>query len=190
VVCRAIEDCPGPVVDQEFGQFETWTQAQDFARQLNEGLDLDLVEARQIVTSAILGTSEFVDNIESSEIACNRPPTSVSGKPVHAQFVLAELHLAITFCRMSRSKPAALAERMRRNVRKALFNAMHFVCHRSLTAPEAQEIRAAMEALQAAFQESFSPRRDSVVTTGERWIDSAENSRTQDSEKLTGDKFA
>ncbi len=40
VVCRSSEDCPGPVVDQEFGEFETWTQANMFAARLNEGLEI------------------------------------------------------------------------------------------------------------------------------------------------------
>ncbi len=30
VVCRATEDSPGPSVQQEFGRFETWTQANAF----------------------------------------------------------------------------------------------------------------------------------------------------------------
>lgn len=57
VVCRAVEDRPGPVVEQQFGEFPTWTQAHDCARRLNEGLDLDPLDVRRIVTSSLLATA-------------------------------------------------------------------------------------------------------------------------------------
>jgi hypothetical protein len=37
VVCRSSEDCPGPAVDQEFGEFETWTQAKGVCRAAERG---------------------------------------------------------------------------------------------------------------------------------------------------------
>src|SRR5437667_4442 len=40
VVCRATEHRPGPSVQQEFGKFATWTQANAFATQLNECLEI------------------------------------------------------------------------------------------------------------------------------------------------------
>jgi hypothetical protein len=58
VVCRAIEDRPWPVVELEFGEFETWTQANFFATRLNEELDIHHAEAERIITSAFLCTSE------------------------------------------------------------------------------------------------------------------------------------
>jgi hypothetical protein len=72
VVCRAIEDRPGPIADLAFGRFETWTQAQAFARRLNEDLKLDPAEARQIVTSAILCTGEVWRDPESPWVPRNR----------------------------------------------------------------------------------------------------------------------
>jgi len=72
VVCRSIEDRPGPIADLAFGRFETWTQAQAFARRLNEDLKLDPAEARKIVTSSILCTSEFWRDLESPELPPNR----------------------------------------------------------------------------------------------------------------------
>lgn len=57
VVCRAVEDRPGPVVEQQFGEFPTWTQAHDCACKLNEGLDLDPLDVRRIVTSSLLATA-------------------------------------------------------------------------------------------------------------------------------------
>jgi hypothetical protein len=60
VVCRAKDNCPGPVVDQEFGQLQTWTQANAFAARLNEGLEIDTIEAEQIVTGSILRTRDVL----------------------------------------------------------------------------------------------------------------------------------
>lgn len=54
VVCRAVEDRPGPIVEQQFGEFPSWTQAHAFASKLNEGLYLDPLDVRHIVTSSLL----------------------------------------------------------------------------------------------------------------------------------------
>jgi hypothetical protein len=61
-----VEDRPGPVVEQQFGEFKTWTQAHTFAAKLNEGLDLDPMEARQIVTSSLLATACFLEEALNS----------------------------------------------------------------------------------------------------------------------------
>jgi len=50
VVCRATEDQPGPVVEQQFGEFPTSTEALNCTIKLNEGLDLAPPDVRQIVT--------------------------------------------------------------------------------------------------------------------------------------------
>jgi hypothetical protein len=66
VVCRAVKDRPGPVVEQQFGYFESWTQGKDFASKLNEGLDLDSREVRQIVTNSLLATACVVQEALNS----------------------------------------------------------------------------------------------------------------------------
>lgn len=66
VICRAIEDRPGPLVEQQFGEFPTWTQAQNFASKLNEGLDLAPEEARQIVTNSLLAAACVIQEALSS----------------------------------------------------------------------------------------------------------------------------
>ncbi len=52
VVCRALENRPGPIVDQQFGIFKSWSQANSFAASLNQDLDLTPSDSRQIITSA------------------------------------------------------------------------------------------------------------------------------------------
>ena len=54
IVVRVLADTSDVWPQQEFGCFETWTQAQVFARMLNEKYGIDPVEARYIVVSASL----------------------------------------------------------------------------------------------------------------------------------------
>jgi hypothetical protein len=86
VVCRATEDYPGPIVDQEFGIFETWTRAHSIATRLNEGLKLDPLEARQILTSSFLYTSDLLRAGDSQD----------SESSQHVRLLLAETDLALT----------------------------------------------------------------------------------------------
>jgi hypothetical protein len=60
VVCRATENCPGPVAEEQSGVFESWTQAMAFARELNQGLDIHPDDVRQILTSAYLARQEVL----------------------------------------------------------------------------------------------------------------------------------
>lgn len=55
VLGLAIEGLPGLVVDPQLGTFPTWTEANAFARRLNQALGLSACESRQIVIDAILG---------------------------------------------------------------------------------------------------------------------------------------
>ena len=54
VVCLAFEGRPDFLVRDEFGTFETWTEANAVAAELNRALGISCAEARQIVTSAAL----------------------------------------------------------------------------------------------------------------------------------------
>ncbi len=69
--------------------------------------------------------------------------------------MLTELDLAMTFCRIVRSKPTEHTDRLRRNARNALFDAMHFVCHADLAACELEAITERLGKLHAAFEESY-----------------------------------
>jgi hypothetical protein len=154
VVCRATEDRPGPVVDQEFGQFQTWTQANAFAARLNEGLEIDSIEVERIVTGSILQTGDLLRAIDFPESACGRPRVPTAGRSVRVQLMLAELELAVTFCRIVRCRPGELTNRLLRNARNALFDAMHFVCHSKLPAGDLDAITERLYRLQAALEES------------------------------------
>jgi hypothetical protein len=153
VVCRATEDRPGPIVDQEFGEFETWTQAKSFAARLNEGLEIGPTQAEEIITNSVILASELLGKAGSPEHASDSLRGPVAGRSIHTQFMLAELDLAVTFCRIVRTKPSPHTERMLRNARNALFDAMHFLCHSELAIGELDAIGERLEKLQAAFEE-------------------------------------
>ena len=99
VVCRAAEDRPGPVVEQQFGEFATWTQANAFAAKLNEGLDLDPLDVRQIVTSSLLSTACVMQEALNSRSQWRGSCIEVEARAAQLRFVLSELALALTFCR-------------------------------------------------------------------------------------------
>jgi len=164
VVCRAIEGRPGPIVDQEFGQFETWTQANEFAARLNEGLEIPPAEAEQIVISSMLSASDLLSAADSAECAgvAGHP-----GKAIRVQFMLAQLDLALTFCRIVRTKNSQHSERMLRNARRAFFDALHYLCHADLAPCDVDEITARLEKLQAAFEECPSQPEDSTLKATE-----------------------
>ncbi|HEY6269778.1 MAG TPA: hypothetical protein VIX11_15875 [Candidatus Acidoferrum sp.] len=86
VVCRSSEDCPGPAVDQEFGEFETWTQANAFAGRLNEGLEIPPAEAEQIITSSILRTSGLLRDASSpgGEVGARPSGRASAALAIHA----------------------------------------------------------------------------------------------------------
>src|SRR5438046_2658366 len=152
VVCRSTEDRPGPIVAQEFGEFATWTQANAFATRLNAGLETDPSEAEQIIVNSILRANELLHTADCPEsVGLQRGP--VRGRSLRLQFMLTELDLAMTFCRIVRSKPREHADRLLRNARTALFDAMDFVCHSDLAACELEAITERLEKLQAAFEE-------------------------------------
>ena len=97
VVCRAVENRPEPVVEQQFGQFPTWTQANTCASKLNEGLGLDPLDVRQIVTSSFLATACIIQ----TAVASLRPSSSIktATQAAELRFLAGELSLALTFCR-------------------------------------------------------------------------------------------
>lgn len=127
VVCRAVEDRPGPVVEQQFGEFRFWTRAQAFATKLNDGLDLTPGEVRQIVTSSLLATARVVQEALHSRSAWERSHVAIAARHAQLRFVLAELALALTFCQCASSLSGLPMLRMFLHADKALHHARQFL---------------------------------------------------------------
>ncbi len=77
--------------------------------------------------------------------------------------MLKELELAMTFCGIVRPKPSEHTDRLLRNARNALIDAMHFVCHAELAACELAAITERIEKLQAALEDIVSPNPEDVI---------------------------
>lgn len=127
VVCRAMEDRPGPVVEQQFGEFASWTQAQNFAAKLNEGLDLDPLCARRIVTSSLLATACVVQEALNSRHLWEGSRLELTARAAQLQFILSELGLALTLCRSAALCSNGLSPRVLANVQKVLRHAARFI---------------------------------------------------------------
>lgn len=127
VVCRAVQDRPGPVVEPQFGEFKSWTQAQNFAAKLNEGLDLDPLEVRQIVTSSLLATACVVQEALNSRDSWEASRIELAARVAQLQCMLSELGLALTLCRSAALCSNGLPPRVLANVQKILRHAARFI---------------------------------------------------------------
>jgi hypothetical protein len=170
VVCRAVEDRPGPIVEQEFGEFETWTQALAFATCLNEGLELDPREAQSIVASATLHTTDLLSAALSSRSVCDDGQDRRTGEAGGVPFMLAELDLALTFCHIVFAKPSLQADRVLRNARNVLFNAIHFVFRSELSDHDLEQITSRLQRVQAVLSESAPQTELWYLADGETWV--------------------
>lgn len=152
VVCRAIEERPGPVVEQQFGEFHTWTQAQNCATKLNEGLDLDPLDVRQIVTSSFLATASVIQEALDSSHAWTGSKIERDTRAAQLQFILSQLSFAVTLCRTVSLLSEAAQLRALENVR----NAIHLT-NRSLPLfdgdyEQMEKVACGAQALQSALQ--------------------------------------
>lgn len=163
VVCRAVEGCPGPIVDQQFGEFPTWTQASTFAAKLNEGLELDPLDVREIITSSILASACVVHAALASNRSWHDSPVGLATRAAHVRFVLAQLALARTFCRSARILSGEIAERMVRNAQNAAVLARQFMALYAGDYGELQGISTSLTALTAVLPPYGRPREPLVI---------------------------
>jgi hypothetical protein len=118
VVCRAIENRPGLAVQQEFGEFPTWSEAQVFADKLNEGLELTWEEARQIVIGAGLAVRRGTFVARKKKSVWSLAPVLVEAERLCWQNIHAQMELASTYCHILKYRqhePAA--HRMEKQIR-------------------------------------------------------------------------
>jgi len=153
VVCRAVEDRPGPVVEPQFGEFPSWTQAQTFAGKLNEGLDLDPVAARQIITSSILATACVVQEALNSSDQWEGSSVEIAARAAQLRFILSELALALTLCRTARSVSSDSARRALFYAEKALRQSTYFLQVHDGDYDQLKKIAAGAAVLESTLQE-------------------------------------
>lgn len=165
VVCRAIKDRPGPVVEQQFGEFPTWTQAQNCATKLNEGLDLDPLQVRQIVTSSLLATACVIHEALESSHTWTGSKVERDTRATQLQFILSQLDFSITLCRTVSLLPEAASFAVLKNLRKAVNSTNRFLAFFDGDNEElekvvrgAQELENALQSPPPAFLKLGSPR--------------------------------
>jgi hypothetical protein len=152
VVCRAVEDRPGPVVEQQFGEFLTWTQAHAFASKLNEGLGLDILEVRQIVTSSLLATACVIQEALNSRLERPASPAVAESRATQHRFILAELNLALTFCRSARALSSGPLQLALLNARNAIEHSMNFLRRFRGVDSQLAELASRIQELDASLQ--------------------------------------
>lgn len=162
VVCRAREDSPGPIVEPQFGEFPSWTRAHAFASKLNEGLDLDPVQVRQIVTSSLLASACVMQEaLNSGSGWLESGGTIVEASATQIRFVLSELALALTFCRVAHTLSRIPLLRGLLQARETLKHSAHFLKSFGGDVPELAEIASRAETLDESLR-GFLPSLTSV----------------------------
>lgn len=157
VVCRAIADRPGPVVEQQFGEFRSWTQAQTFATKLNEGLDLDPLEVRQIVTSSFLATACVIQEGLDSSHTWTGSKIERDARAAQLRFVLSQLAFAITLCHTVSLMSEAASLPMLSNAHRALRDTKRFLTFFDGDYAQLEQVVYDAERLQRALQSPTRP---------------------------------
>jgi hypothetical protein len=153
VVCRAAKDRPGPVVEQQFGHFATWTQASAFAAKLNEGLGIDSFEARDIVTSSFLWADCVVRSAETLEAAHNYKTVRCDTLAAQGGFLLMQLALTLTFCRSARLSQRRKSHHTLLVAENVLRRARQFLASYDGHSPELEQIASQAAELDATLQD-------------------------------------
>src|SRR5262249_54794248 len=107
--------------------FRSWTQAQNFASKLNEGLDLDSLTARCIVTSSILATACVVQEAFNFRSSWASSTIGAAARSAQLQWVLAELALALIMCRSASYLSETSARCVLLHTRRVLNDSTHFL---------------------------------------------------------------
>jgi len=126
VVCRAVENCPGPVVEPQFGLFDTWTAANAFASRLNEGLDISPAVARELLSACLLRRDALVHSLVPSGRIRKRSRVHAKNLEVRRNFVCTQLKTACILCESVSLIPEK-TPRLFCDAAKALHNANRFI---------------------------------------------------------------
>lgn len=148
VVCRAMENATGCAVVQEFGLFDSWTEANFFAAKLNEGLGLSADEARVVVTDALLASAELLKVAAHAAPCPTLSPVLARAHFAQMEFLRCSLLLARTFCHLARcQKVEEQSARLFQNAWSAAEQAVAYLIELPMTRAEAENILVQIEVL-------------------------------------------
>jgi len=141
--------------DQEFGTFLSFTQANEFAQRLNEGLGLSPSETRAIVTEAMLTAHALIGECESLLQMARELRHRRLGH--HRQpelgWVLTLLELGVTYCNTACTRRYVPKEPLLQHAREALAHAMTTMGRFEFSMGGAEQIKAGIEELRTALEE-------------------------------------
>lgn len=102
VVCRAWEDRPGPIVEQRFGTFPTWTEANACAVKLNRRAGIRPADASEIVAKSICLRDCLLHSAYESRASRGYSRAHHDNHKARLGLIHCELELALTFCETAR----------------------------------------------------------------------------------------
>ena len=155
VVARAVVGLPGLTVDERFGSFPTWTQANERARQLNEGLGLTQSQVRAIVIEVRLKAEALILECESlleTASQLQKRERRRHYKPEH-DALLAQLELGVTFCQVACTCHNVQKERLLKQARNTLSYAMSALGKFEFSIDGVNQIETRIERLKSTLDE-------------------------------------
>lgn len=153
VVCRALENSTGCSVAQEFGTFDSWTEARVFAEKLNEGLGLSMEEAREIVTGAMLATSDVTRMGARKGFFREYAPVVVKARSLRVRCIFSQLRLARTYCYLTQCRPLeGRSLFLLEKAAKVLEFALHSLPNMGMSRQEAEDLIVLIGMLKAELQ--------------------------------------
>jgi len=165
VLAEAVLGLPGLTVDKRFGTFPTWTQANERARRLNEGLGLTQSQAQAIVTEVRLAAHNLIDECDS--ILQMARELGQRQRQLELTCLLAQMELGVTFCRNACTRHDVRKERLLRDARKTLSRTLSAMHKFEFGLGALDELRAGIDRLQAALDD-WAPEKSNPAPTAPR----------------------
>lgn len=153
IVAKAVVGLPGLASDPEFATFPSFTQANEFAQRLNEGLGLTPSQARTIVTDVMVKAQALISECDSLVQMARELRSRHSYRHPELEWVLTLLEIGVTFCNTACIRRDVRKERSIQNARKALSNAMTTMGKFDFSIHSVDEIKAGIDGLQNALEE-------------------------------------
>jgi len=159
LLARAVVGLPGLACDRQFATFPSFSQANEFAQRLNEGLGLTPSQARAIVTDVTATAQALMSECDSLVQMARelRQRSRHRYRHPELEWILTLLELGVTFCNTACIRRDVRKERLIQNASKALCSAV-IAMRRFEWMDGVEQIKAGMDGLQNALQECNAKR--------------------------------
>jgi hypothetical protein len=152
LLAKAVVGLPGLTVDNRFGTFRTWTQANERARQLNQRLGLTPSQGRAIVTEVLLEAQSLI--LECDSLMEMARQLRQGQRHPGLGCVLAQLELGVTFCYVACTRHNVRKDQLLQDARKVLRNALRAIDKFEFSLDDVKLINAGINHLQRALDEN------------------------------------